>query len=64
MAKRKISPEFRARFSEKLMDLGNFISVGLVIGQFAIDKKFSAEQFLAGVMLTVVCYTISYLISS
>ncbi len=33
MAKKKISPQFRARLSEKLMDLGNY--VGLLVKKYS-----------------------------
>ena len=64
MSKIKISASFRVRLSEKLMDLGNFIAVGMVIGQFISGKAFSTEQFLAGIILTILCYIIGFIISN
>ena len=64
MAKRRISPQFRARFSEKLMDLGNLIIAGLVIGQFAIGKEFSMNLFFIAAVIALLCYAASYIISS
>ena len=64
MYKIKISDAFRARLSEKLMDLGNFIAIGMVIGQFVSGKAFSTEQFLAGIFLTILCYIIGFVISN
>lgn len=60
MAREKITSQFRARLSEKLMDLGNLVVAGLVIGQFISNKEFSPELFFAGVLLAVLCYIISY----
>lgn len=64
MAKLKVSSAFSIRLSEKLMDLGNFVAVGLVIGQFVSGKGFSTEQFLAGIFLTILCYIIGYVIGN
>ena len=50
MSKVKISNAFRTRLSEKLMDLGNFAAVGLVIGQFVSDKQVSLDILLIGII--------------
>lgn len=63
MAKLKISSAFRARFSEKLMDLGNFVAAGLVIGQFVSGKELSMELLFAGFIGTLTCYLGAYLIN-
>lgn len=63
MAKRKVSPQFRARFSEKLMDLGNLVIAGLALGQFISGREFSLILFLLGIILAASCYIISYLVS-
>lgn len=44
------------------MDLGNFVAVALVFGQFIGEKQFSEILFVNGVVLTLSCYIISYLI--
>lgn len=62
MARRKISPQFRARLSEKLMELGNLVIVLLVFGQMVSGKEFSLPVFLVGVFITIFCYTIAYVI--
>ena len=64
MARLRFSKEFRARFSEKLMDLGNFVAVGLVIGQLVSGKEFSVEMMLIGIMGTIIFYIASFIISS
>ena len=60
----RIKPEFRSRFSEKLMDLGNLVAAGLVFGQFISGKEFSWIIFLAGMSLATFCYIFSYLVDS
>ena len=63
MAKRKITPQFRARFSEKLMELGNLIAITMVIGQFVASKEFSIPIISVGAIITILCYIIAYLVS-
>ena len=63
MARTKISSKFRARLSEKLMELGNLTVVALTFIQLVGDIKFSKSAFLAGILLLILCYFISYLIS-
>lgn len=63
MAKLKITSAFRTRLSEKLMDLGNFVAVGLVISQFAFEKDFSMSSLIIGIIGTVVIYFAGYAIS-
>lgn len=53
---------FRARFSEKLMELGNLVAVALVFGQFITDRPFSLPVFAIGIALTLLIYTFSYII--
>jgi hypothetical protein len=64
VAKKRISPEFRARFSEKLMDLGNLVVIALAIGPFTGGQEFSLQIFFMGIGLTLLCYIASYIISS
>ncbi len=63
MAKFKVKPKFRSIFSEKLMDLGNLAIAALVLGQFVSGREISVQQFFVGLMIMVVCYTISLLVS-
>jgi hypothetical protein len=63
MAKAKVSKEFRSRFSEKLMDLGNLIAISLIFGPLVAGKEYSAETSAAGVFLTFLCYIYSYILS-
>ncbi len=63
MARLRVTPEFRSRLSEKLMDLGNVIAAGLVIGQFISGKDFSIALMLLGFILTIGCYIVSFAIS-
>ncbi len=51
MARKKISPAFRARLSEKLMDLGNYVVVGLVLAQFVSGSQFDPPRFIAGMIV-------------
>lgn len=64
MARARVKPEFRSNLSEKLMDLGNLTAVALVLGQFIAQKDFSIAIFFWGLILTILCYVISYLVSS
>lgn len=54
--------QFRSRLSEKLMDLGNFVAVALVFGQFLGDRPFSLSIFIGGVVLALLFYLFSYII--
>lgn len=63
MAKRKVSAQFRERLSEKLMDLGNLVIAGLLIGQFVSGREFSINVFVTGAIIALLCYLISYIIS-
>lgn len=60
--KKSSKREFRSKLSEKVMDLGNLVVAGLVIGQFISERTFSIELFIAGIAVTVICYFLSYLI--
>ena len=64
VARVKIKQEFRSKFSEKLMDLGNLVAAALVFGQFISGNEFLWITFASGMLLATLCYTISYLISS
>ena len=59
----RFSTKFRERLSEKLMDLGNYVAIGLVFGQFVSDKPFSLPIFILGIAITLTCYLFSYLIN-
>lgn len=63
MAKVKISVAFRARLSEKLMDLGNFVAVGLVIGQFVASEQISQDMLIGGIIGTAILYLAGYIVS-
>ena len=56
--------QFRSRLSEKLMELGNLVLVGLTLGQFVASKSFSTEQFVTGIILAIACYITSYIVGS
>jgi hypothetical protein len=51
---------FRRTLSDKLMDLGNLIVVGMAVGQFGSNSTFSYGIFTTGIFLTVLCYIVSY----
>ncbi len=63
MAKSKISSKFKDQLSEKLMDLGNFVAIALVFGQLVSGMKVSIELMVFGILITAICYYVSYLIS-
>lgn len=63
MAKAKVSTEFRKRFSEKLMDLGNLAAGAFIFGQFFNENGFSLNFLLIGIVLVVSCYIMSWVIS-
>lgn len=63
MGKLKVSSAFRTRLSEKLMDLGNYTAVGLVIGQFITDKPLSQDMLVGGIIGTAILYLAGYIIS-
>ncbi|EKD91148.1 MAG: hypothetical protein ACD_30C00041G0008 [uncultured bacterium] len=63
MKKFRISKEFRARFSEKLMDLGNLAGAALIFGQFISGHEFSVSHFLAGLLVMALCYIMSYIVN-
>ena len=64
MAKLRISLAFRARLSDKLMDVGKYAVAGLVIGQFATGVKISDSLLLLGISSAVILYIAGYVISS
>jgi hypothetical protein len=57
----KITPAFKVRLSEKLMDLGNYVLVGLVISQLAIHQL-SPDLFIIGVVCGIELYLAAYII--
>lgn len=63
MARRKVSKAFRSRLSEKLMELGNLIAISMIVGQFVSQKEILVSALIVGFILTILCYTLSYLIS-
>lgn len=63
MAKLKISSAFRARLSEKIMDLGNYVAVGLVVGQFVTGKQIAQDILIGGIVGTVILYLAGYIVS-
>lgn len=62
-SKIKISVSFRIRLSEKLMDLGNYTAVGLVLGQFATGTEFSVSLLLLGISSAIILFIAGYIIS-
>ena len=63
VAKLKFSSAFRNTLSEKLMDLGNYAAVGLVIGQLVSKSEFSNVLLLLGISSTAILYFAGYVIS-
>jgi hypothetical protein len=62
MAKFRINAKFRELLSEKLMDLGNLIFTGTVIGQFISGLELSLPVMLGGLLVAVICYILSFII--
>ena len=63
MKRLKFTRQFRIRLSDKIMDLGNLVAAALVISQFVNGKEFSLSVLLLGLVITAICYIISYVIS-
>lgn len=61
MKKLRITSAFRIRLSEKLMDLGNYVVVGLVIGQLA-THQFSMDLFVIGIVGAIEFYLAALII--
>ena len=59
----RFSAKFRSRLSEKLMDLGNLVAAALIIGQFISDREFSVTLFIIGMILAIILYLASYIVS-
>lgn len=64
VARLKFRSNFRSLLSEKLMELGNLTIGALALGQFVTGKEFSFAVFISGIIFGVICYLISYFISS
>jgi hypothetical protein len=62
--KLKVTREFRSHLSEKLMDLGNLVGAGLIIGQFVNSKEISITLLLIGFVIMGLCYIISFIVST
>lgn len=63
MFKIKLTTKYRELLAEKLMDLGNLIITGLVIGQFISGIEISVPLMLGGFFSGIFCYIISFLIT-
>ena len=63
MARIKVSLKFRQLLAEKLMDLGNLVVTGLVIGQFVSGMEISLPLMFGGFFFGILCYIISFLIT-
>ena len=63
MAKIKNSSDFKTRLSDKLMDLGNYVAVGTVIGQFIAEKPVSQDILVGGIIGTLLLYLAGYFVS-
>ena len=46
------------------MEMGNLTAAGLIIGQFVTGKGFSWNVFTIGILLSIFCYIMSYIVSS
>lgn len=64
VAKLTISSAFKTRLSDKLMDLGNYTAVGLVIGQFVAGQQISQETLVGGIIGAAILYLAGYIVSS
>lgn len=65
MATWRFTKSYRSRLSEKLMDLGNLVAIALVFRQFLTkEREFSPQIFTSGIIVAVICYTVSYLIDN
>lgn len=58
---KRLNQEQRGRFAEKLMDWGNLVFVGLVIGQIVPGTaQFRFSMFFLGIVCIVAAYLTSY----
>lgn len=64
MKKIRFTKEFKIKFSEKLMDLGNIGGSALVFGQFIGNRELSLNLLTFGLIFMIACYIISYIISN
>lgn len=63
MTQGKQRKQFRSLFAEKMMDFGNIIIVVFVLSQFISEKDFSFLVFTLGIIIAILSYVVSYLIS-
>lgn len=54
---------FRSLFTEKLMELGNIIIAALVLSQFLSEKQFSIKLFTLGLIMAIISYIVSFVVS-
>ena len=50
--------------ADKLLDLGNYIFVGMFIGQFAEGQKFKTGLATAGLVGMLLCYYLAHCITN
>jgi Na+/H+ antiporter NhaD/arsenite permease-like protein len=53
----------REMFGDKLLELANLTFGGMVVGQFISGQPFSFPLALAGLILLVILYVISYTVT-
>ncbi len=57
-----LTSDQRGRGAEKIMDWGNLVFAGLVIGQFVAGKELNVLLFVLGTCGIVIAYCVSLLV--
>ncbi len=59
---KKLSSDQRGRVAEKIMEWGNLVFAGLVIGQFVAGKEINLLLFVLGACGIIIAYCIALLV--
>lgn len=59
---KRLTEDQRGRVAEKIMEWGNLVFAGLVIGQFVAGKEINLLLFILGACGIIIAYCISLLI--
>jgi len=59
---KKLSGDQRGRVAEKVMEWGNLVFAGLVIGQFVAGKEINLLLFVLGACGIIIAYCIALLV--
>lgn len=59
---KKLTGDQRGRVAEKIMEWGNLVFAGLVIGQFVAGKEINLLLFVLGACGIIIAYCIALLV--